>query len=68
MFQFMSQPNFQRFSYFCVLLGAILLVYNMTQEQDLLFLKILGIVFLMFGLYGLNTGIKSKESKNEEHD
>ncbi|MDQ7917413.1 hypothetical protein RBU60_07490 [Mesonia sp. MT50] len=40
----------------------------MTQEEELLFLKVLGIVILMFGLYGISTGIKSKDNKEEEHD
>lgn len=64
----MSKSNFQRFSYFCILLGGVMLIYTMTLEVEILTLKILGIVFLMLGLYGLNTGIKSKETKEEEHD
>lgn len=45
-----------------------MLIYTMSQEEEILALKILGIVFLMLGLYGLNTGIKSKGTKEEEHD
>ena len=67
-FQLMSKYNFQRLSYFCILLGAVMLIYDMTQEEELLLLKVLGIVILMFGLYGISTGIKSKDNKEEEHD
>ncbi len=64
----MPKSNFQLFSLICILTGGGMLIYDMTQEKDLIYLKILGIIFLMLGLYLLNTNIRSKEDKTEGND
>ncbi|PZW39254.1 hypothetical protein LX95_02396 [Mesonia algae] len=64
----MPKSNFQLFSVIFILTGGGMLIYDMIQEKDLIYLKILGIIFLMLGLYLLNTKIRSKEDKTEEND
>lgn len=59
---FMKNNNY--FSYILILLGGSIAVYaNAETEQDILIL-VPGIIFLMLGVYRLNTKLTSKPLKN----
>ncbi|MBU2940333.1 hypothetical protein KO494_12375 [Lacinutrix sp. C3R15] len=59
--------NVKKYDYLLVLLGSVAAIYAQAGAQQNTLLLVLGIVFLMFGLYRIYSTIPSKkeEEKNE---
>jgi len=50
-------------NYFFILIGGIIAFYANAKEKQNIFLLIVGIVILMFGIYKLQATIPSKKDK-----
>ncbi|MBT8265766.1 MAG: hypothetical protein KJO41_07890 [Bacteroidia bacterium] len=48
-----------------IVIGSILVIYSQGDIKNELVLVLLGIVFLMFGLFRINSGISSKKIEDE---
>lgn len=59
----------QLFSSLFILLGAILLIYGMIVENTNVYIKIVGIIVLMFGLYSsTRVWVEDNKQDNEKDD
>ena len=63
--------NRQIFNVFVVVIGAGILIYDLAVEDENVYLKILGLVLLMFGLYTATqqwTAENREEKDNYDED
>lgn len=59
----------QLFSSLFILLGAVLLIYGMIVENTNVYIKIVGIIVLMFGLYSsTRVWVEDNKQDNEKDD
>ena len=59
----------QLFSSLFILLGAVLLIYGMIAENTNVYIKIVGIIVLMFGLYSsTRVWVEDNKQDNEKDD
>lgn len=59
--------NHQVFNVFIVVIGAGMLIYNMAMESENIYVKIIGLVLLMYGLY-TSTQQWVTDNKEEKDD
>lgn len=57
----------RRFNFILILVGGIIALYANAEEQQEMYILLIGIMILMFGLYRLSRGISSKNENNQEH-
>lgn len=48
-----------------IVIGSIVVIYSQGDVRNKLVLVIIGIVFLMFGLYRISSGISTKKPEDE---
>lgn len=51
-----------------IVVGAALLIYDLTGENENIYLKIIGLVLLMFGLYTATQQWVAGNEENENED
>ena len=51
-----------------IILGAVLLIYDLSVESEEVYLKVVGLVVLMFGLYSSTRQWASDNDKNQTED
>lgn len=49
-----------------ILIGAVILIYDLSSESEAVYLKIIGLVLLMFGLYSSTRQWASDNPKNDD--
>ncbi|MAN27266.1 MAG: hypothetical protein CMH15_15085 [Mesonia sp.] len=65
----MMNTKKQLFSSLFILLGAVLLIYGMIAENTNVYIKIVGIIVLMFGLYSsTRVWVEDNKQDNEKDD
>ncbi len=57
----------QLFSTLFILIGAVLLVYGMIVENTNVYIKVIGIIILMFGLYS-STKVWVEDNKQDKEN
>jgi len=58
----------KKINYLIIVSGCAVSIYARAEEEQNLFVLILGIVILMFGLYRISSTIPHKKNKNEENN
>ena len=56
--------NSRTFNFVLILVGGIIALYANAEEQQELYILLIGIMILMFGLYRLSRGISSRKANN----
>lgn len=54
------------FNFILILVGGIIAIYAKAEEQQDVYILLIGIMILMFGLYRLSRGISSKHDSTEK--
>jgi len=57
-----------KFDYLIVLVGCIVAIYAQAGEQQNVFILLLGIILLMYGLFKISATIPNKKNKDEDSD
>ena len=57
----------RRFNFILIFVGGIIALYANAEEQQEMYILLIGIMILMFGLYRLSRGISSKIENSQEH-
>ncbi|RMZ51165.1 hypothetical protein EB822_04770 [Flavobacteriaceae bacterium PRS1] len=57
----------RRFNFILIFVGGIIALYANAEEQQEMYILLIGIMILMFGLYRLSRGISSKNKNSQEH-
>lgn len=52
--------NSRTFNFILILVGGIIALYANSEEKQELYILLIGVMILMFGLYRLSRGISSK--------
>ena len=65
-----KKKNTQLLNFLLITVGSGLTLYAITAEDDYIYLKVVGIIFLMFGLYRATNEfiVSEEERKNKEND
>jgi disulfide bond formation protein DsbB len=58
--------NSRTFNFILILVGGLIALYADAEEQQELYILLIGIMILMFGLYRLSRGISNKTEDNNE--
>ena len=58
--------NSKTFNFILILVGGIIALYANSEEKQELYILLIGVMILMFGLYRLSRGISSKPENIEE--
>ncbi len=58
--------NSRTFNFALILIGGIITIYANADEGKELYLLLIGVMILMFGLYRLSRGISSRHEKPED--
>ena len=58
--------NSRTFNFILILVGGIIALYANSEEKQELYILLIGVMILMFGLYRLSRGISSKSETIEE--
>ena len=58
--------NSRTFNFILILVGGIIALYANSEEKQELYILLIGVMILMFGLYRLSRGISSKPENIEE--
>ena len=58
--------NSRTFNFILILVGGIIALYANSEEKQELYILLIGVMILMFGLYRLSRGISSKPENKEE--
>ena len=58
--------NSRKFNFILIFVGGIIALYANAEDDQELYLLLIGIMILMFGLYRLSRGISSKPENKEE--
>jgi sulfite exporter TauE/SafE len=62
-------PSSKTFNLILIFIGGIIAIYANSEEKQELYILLIGIMILMFGLYRLSRGISSKfENENTEEN
>lgn len=56
----------KKLDYLLVLIGCIVTIYAQFDEQKNVFILVVGIVLLMYGLFKISLTITPKKNKNED--
>ena len=60
--------NSKKTDYLLVLIGCFVAIYAQVDAQQNVFVLVIGIVILMFGLYKISVTIPPKKNKDEDSD
>ena len=60
--------NSKTFNFVLILVGGIIALYANAEEQQELYILLIGIMILMFGLYRLSRGISSRKVESNRSD
>ena len=58
--------NSRTFNFILILVGGIIAIYAKAEEQQDVYILLIGVMLLMFGLYRLSRGISSKPESNDK--
>jgi hypothetical protein len=58
--------NSRTFNFVLILVGGLIALYADAEEQQEVYILLIGIMILMFGLYRLSRGISNKREDNNE--
>jgi len=58
--------NSRTFNFILILVGGIIALYAKAEEQQELYILLIGIMILMFGLYRLSRGISDRKMNSED--
>ena len=58
--------NSRTFNFILILVGGLIALYADAEEQQEVYILLIGIMILMFGLYRLSRGISDKNKNTEE--
>lgn len=58
--------NSKTFNFILILVGGIIALYAKADEKQEVYLLLIGIMILMFGLYRLSRGISGKYENNKD--
>jgi len=58
--------NSRTFNFILILVGGIIALYANSEEKQELYILLIGVMILMFGLYRLSRGISSKPENIEK--
>jgi sulfite exporter TauE/SafE len=58
--------NSRTFNFILILVGGLIALYADAEEQQEVYILLIGIMILMFGLYRLSRGISNKTEDNNE--
>jgi len=56
----------RRFNFILILVGGMIALYANAEEQQEMYILLIGIMILMFGLYRLSRGISNRRENSEE--
>ena len=56
----------RRFNFILILVGGMIALYANAEEQQEMYILLIGIMILMFGLYRLSRGISNRHENSEE--
>jgi len=57
----------RRFNFILIFVGGIIALYANAEEQQEMYILLIGIMILMFGLYRLSRGISRKNENSQEY-
>jgi disulfide bond formation protein DsbB len=58
--------NSRTFNFILILVGGIIALYANAEEQQEVYILLIGIIILMFGLYRLSRGISHRKINSED--
>ena len=58
--------NSRIFNFMLILVGGMIAIYAKAEEQQDVYILLIGIILLMFGLYRLSRGISSRKEGHKE--
>ena len=58
--------NSRTFNFALILVGGIISIYANAEDQQELYLLLIGVMILMFGLYRVSRGISAKRENSDE--
>lgn len=58
--------NSRKFNFILILFGGIIALYANVEEDQELYILLIGIMILMFGLYRLSRGISDRKLNSDE--
>lgn len=58
--------NSRKFNFILILVGGMIALYANAEEQQEMYILLIGIMILMFGLYRLSRGISNRNENSEE--
>ena len=58
--------NSRTFNFILILVGGIIAIYAKAEEQQDVYILLIGVMLLMFGLYRLSRGISSKTKNTDK--
>lgn len=59
--------NSRIFNFILILVGGLIALYANAEEQQEVYILLIGIMLLMIGLYRLSRGISSKNENTDEN-
>ena len=58
--------NSRTFNFILIVVGGIITIYANADDQQELYLLLIGVMILMFGLYRVSRGISDRKTNSEE--
>lgn len=58
--------NSRTFNFILILVGGIIALYANAEEEQEMYILLIGIMILMFGLYRLSRGISDRKMNSED--
>ena len=58
--------NSRKFNFILIFVGGIIALYANAEDEQELYILLIGIMILMFGLYRLSRGISERKLKSDE--
>ncbi len=59
--------NSRTYNFILILVGGLIALYADAEKQQEVYILLIGIMILMFGLYRLSRGISDKNKNTKEH-
>lgn len=58
--------NSRTFNFILILVGGIIAIYAKAEEQQDVYILLIGVMLLMFGLYRLSRGISDRKESGQD--
>ena len=58
--------NSRKFNFILIFVGGIIALYANAEEDEELYILLIGVMILMFGLYRLSRGISDRKLNSDE--